>query len=245
MIFLHLFARVFDVAFFLPRGLFKFKTSVLLFPHNISRKFSALRTLKYDVNMEEKEEKEKEEEKGEEKDESDTNNRISSPHVVVARHPDDFNDDDCDDDAVGEEFEKMRTISSPSSPRKTKTKKNNPDDVSDTCDDEIRVLAILAEKKRYKWAKVKGSPFWPCQEVDVLRCKGNVPEFVQRESGWIFRSEGREIDSVFRDERVHVVFREVGRERFFWSSSSQWEHVSKSGCGVLSRTGARKGTIRK
>ena len=165
------------MAFFLPRGLFKFKTSVL-FPHKISLAFAVLRTLKY-VNMEEKEEKEKEEEKGEEKDESNSNNRISSPHVVVARHPDDFNDDDCDDDAVGEEFEKMRTISSPSSPRKTKTKKNNPDDVSDTCDDEIRVLAILAEKKRYKWAKVKGSPFWPCQEVDVLRCKGNVPEFVR------------------------------------------------------------------
>ena len=86
------------MAFFLPRGLFKFKTSVL-FPHKISLAFSALRTLKY-VNMEEKEEKEKEEEKGEEKDESNNNNRISSPHVVVARHPDDFNDD-CDD-AVGE-----------------------------------------------------------------------------------------------------------------------------------------------
>ena len=72
----------------------------------ISLELSALRTLKYDVNMEEKEEKEKEEEKGEEKDERNSNNRISSPHVVVARHPDDFNDDDCDDDAVGEEFEK-------------------------------------------------------------------------------------------------------------------------------------------
>ena len=130
--------------------------------------------------MEEKENEElKEEEKGEEKvsivitDESNSN-RISSPHVVVAR-PDDFNDDD-DDDAVGEEFEKMKTISS--SPQKTKTKKNNPDD-DDKCDDESSDVAILAERKLYKWAKVKGSPFWPCQEVDVLRCKGNVPEFVR------------------------------------------------------------------
>ena len=203
------------MAFFLPRGLFKFKTSVLLFPHKISLAFSALRTLKY-VNMEEKEEKEKEEEKGEEKDESNSNNRISSPHVVVARHPDDFNDDDCDDDAVGEEFEKMRTISSPSSPRKTKTKKNNPDDVSDTCDDEIRVLAILAEKKRYKWAKVKGSPFWPCQEVDVLRCKGNVPEFVREKVDGFLEAKGVKLIQFF------------GTNEYMWYLEKSDENASSS-----------------
>ena len=182
------------MAFFLPRGLFKFKTSVL-FPHKISLAFSVLRTLKY-VNMEEKEEKEKEEEKGEEKDESNNNNRISSPHVVVARHPDDFNDDCVD--AVGEEFEKMRTISSPSSPQKTKTKKNNPDDdVNDKCDDESSVLAILAERKPYKWAKVKGSPFWPCQEVDVLRCKGNVPEFVREKVDGFLEAKGVKLIQFF------------------------------------------------
>ena len=128
--------------------------------------------------MEEEDEELNEEEKGEEKvsiiitkNEINNNNRISSPHVVVARHPDD-NDDD---DAVGEEFEKMKTISS--SPQKTKMKKNTDDD-DEKCNDESSV-AILAERKLYKWAKVKGSPFWPCQEVDVLRCKGNVPEFVR------------------------------------------------------------------
>ena len=143
--------------------------------------------------MEEKENEElKEEEKGEEKvsivitkNEINNNNRISSPHVVVAR-PDDFNDDD-DDDAVGEEFEKMKTISS--SPQKTKTKKNNPDD-DDKCDDESSDVAILAERKLYKWAKVKGSPFWPCQEVDVLRCKGNVPEFVREKVDGFLEAKG-------------------------------------------------------
>ena len=154
-------------------------------------------TLTLHVNMEEKEEL-KGEEKKEEKDESNSN-RISSPHVVVAR-PDDFNDDDGsdDDDAVGEEFEKMRTISSSSSsPQKTKTKKNNPDDVNDKCDDESSVLAILAEKKRYKWAKVKGSPFWPCQEVDVLRCKGNVPEFVREKVDGFLGAKGVKLIQFF------------------------------------------------
>ena len=143
--------------------------------------------------MEEKEDEElKGEEKGEGKDESNNNNRISSPHVVVAR-PDDFNDDD---DAVGEEFEKMQTISS-SSPQKTKTKKNNPDDVNDKCDDESSVFAILAERKPYKWAKVKGSPFWPCQEVDVLRCKGNVPEFVREKVDGFLGAKGVKLIQFF------------------------------------------------
>ncbi|CAL6383215.1 unnamed protein product [Bathycoccus prasinos] len=147
--------------------------------------------------MEEKEDEElKGEERGEEKDESNSDNRISSPHVVVARHPDDFNDDDCDD-AVGEEFEKMQTISSSSSPQKTKTKKNNPDDDENKCDDESNVLAILAERKRYKWAKVKGSPFWPCQEVDVLRCKGNVPEFVREKVDGFLEAKGVKLIQFF------------------------------------------------
>ena len=100
----------------------------------------------------------------------DNYNRIVTGHVYKY-----------DDDAVKEEEEKEEAFKKnavPTAGKKMNDRKNEKtnDDATFSFSETHR---SLAEKKAYKWAKVKGSPFWPCQVVDVEKFKENVPEFVR------------------------------------------------------------------
>jgi hypothetical protein len=98
-----------------------------------------------------------------------TNIRIVTGHV--------YNDGD----AVKEEEEEEEAFKKNVVAGKKKT-----NDREKTLNDDASLFSFswethrsLAEEKAYMWAKVKGSPFWPCQVVDVEKFKENVPEFVR------------------------------------------------------------------
>ena len=97
----------------------------------------------------------------------DSGNRLFSPHVHELEEEEENND---------EKFEKTSKSAEAPIQQQRQMKRATTDD---TADDFSESLLSRADSKLYRWAKVKGSPFWPCQEIDLCRFKQNLPEFVR------------------------------------------------------------------